>query len=236
MFPCTSFKSKLTSEQHMNSCLILPWKHVYICNIKSSTTCHGISWEHNFLPCYPFWLEPRKTLCLAWTATLSCSLPFPISTLGEKWNFTAGKMYKVSFSTQETYCQPFCDLLGNMFLVKYLCKVVCLKRWERGICHKRRKSLAELLLTSAEDTRNVSAVWRKSMLLCNQWGIQWGGNRSRGFMNLIRKFYLDLTLLWCLSVVSATRVRYRKCFVTSMVCASRQPLHWAAPSAGAQWH
>ncbi len=49
-------------------------------------------------------------------------------------------------------------------------------------------------------------------------------------MNL-RKFYLDLTLLWCLSVVSVARVRYRKCPVTSMVCASRQPLHWAAPSA-----
>lgn len=69
-----------------------------------------------------------------------------------------------------------------------------------------------------------------------KWDMWWGEHRSRAFMNLIGKFYLDLTVLWCLSVVSTTRVRYRKFFVTSMLCASRQLLHWAAPSAAAQWH
>ena len=67
----------------------------------------------------------------------------------------------------------------------------------------------------------------------------WGENRSRGVYELNKRVlsWFD-TSLWCLSVVSTTRVRlrYRKCFVTSVVCASRQPLHWAAPSAGAQWH
>lgn len=62
------------------------------------------------------------------------------------------------------------------------------------------------------------------------------GDRFRGFMSLIRKFHLDLTLLWCPTVVSITWVRYRKCRVTSVVSASRQPLHWTAPCTAAQWH
>lgn len=44
-----------------------------------------------------------------------------------------------------------------------------LKRW-RGICALNRKSLAELLLTSAEDTRNVSAVRGKRSLFVQSVG------------------------------------------------------------------
>lgn len=57
---------------------------------------------------------------------------------------------------------------------------------------------------TAEDARNVSAVRGKGSLLCNQWDTL-GRKLLRGFMNLIRKFYLDLTPLWCPSVVSTIR-------------------------------
>lgn len=138
--------------------------------------------------------------CLAWTATLSDCLPFSISALGEKWNCTARKMYKVFFSFHRRHAASlFVNLLSDIILS-------CVKEIEPFV-----QSVAK-------------------------WDMWWGEHRSRAFMNLIGKFYLDLTVLWCLSVVSTTRVRYRKFFVTSMLCASRQLLHWAAPSAAAQWH
>lgn len=74
-------------------------------------------------------------------------------------------------------------------------------------------------------------IFAEKILCCNQRPkslVLWG-DRFGGFMSLIRKFHLDLTPLWSPTVVSMTWVRYRKCRVTSVVSASRQPLHWTAP-------
>lgn len=179
---------------HMHICILYPPLHIFQMKATSSNRCS----------CYPFQLEPRKTLCLAWTTTLSSSLPYSLCKVEQK-----EKCVVFFPPTQETYCQPFCCLWATCFCFFWNNFVRLFKKIWRGICHNHVKSLAKILLTSAEDSRNVSAVQRKSSLLCNQWlsGDIWWGDCSRGFMNLIRKFYLDLTLLWCLSVVSTSRVR-----------------------------
>lgn len=70
----------------------------------------------------------ENTLLGLHSATLNYSLPFPIRTIGEKWNFTARKCVKSSFPHRKHTASIFADLLCSVFLVKYLCEIVCLKR------------------------------------------------------------------------------------------------------------
>lgn len=127
-------------------------------------------------------------------------------------------------------------VFGHIFLQDCL-----FKNTKYDLSENAGKYFAELLLTSAIDSRNIAAVWNKSRFLFNHLlnGTRYKERTTPGeVMNSVIKFYLGLTLLWCLTVGFSTTVKltFRKCFGISVVCALRQPLHWAGPGTGAQWH
>lgn len=164
----------------------------------------------------------QKHFAWLWPA-LYC---FPVSTLGEKLG------YKVLFSRQEAQCQPFVNLFCKMFAQKPLC---LLKRIKTGFVTNPEHCFWVNFFPPLLTTLEILCCMKEIKAIVQSWPERYipsGENCSRSFSSFI--------LLWhhLMAVVSTTRVwlRFRKCFVTSMVCASRQLLHWAAPSAIAQWH
>lgn len=163
---------------------------------------HTIFWHHTFLPCYPFWIEPRKTCCLFWTAPLSFSLCFPISTLGERWELAARKTYQASYSDSKINAF-FCWSARQLVFGQIVCEIVCLKR-RSGIYQKMLENILLNYCSPLLKTQERSQLFEGNRGFCSIicWmGHTIRGNYSRGVTNSISKFYVGLMLLLCLTIV-----------------------------------
>lgn len=207
-----------THEVNSASCLILSLKYVYICNIKLSTTCHAISWEHTFSHVtHSNWSQGKH---FAWPGPLlwATLIHFPISARAEKRE----NYEKSSCADRKRDASPVVRVPGQL---KYLCEIVCVKKHKVGFAINSGNLWLNCSSAAADDTRHFSAVWWKIKVFV-QSAAEWWRKWLRGGVCV---YELNKRVSSC-TVVSTTRARLknRKRCVTSKVRAWRQPLHWSS--------